>query len=100
MAGTLPHAFHFGMRKLLDEEEYGTKIRKKLPQRKKTEETLKINHAQPETVQLPEAYQTGDHKEFQCVNADFVHAGSRKSLVVSLRVKHFSRIINLTRNQS
>ena len=57
-------------------------------------------HAQPETVQLPEAYKTGDHKEFQCVNAGFAHAGSRKSLVVSLRVKHFSRIMNLTWKQS
>ena len=45
--------------------EIPTKTRKKLPKRKKTEENIKIKHAQPEAVQLSEAYKSGYHKGLQ-----------------------------------
>ncbi len=43
MAGAVPHAIHIRIREFHDKEEDAVKIRKKLPQRKQTEETLKIN---------------------------------------------------------
>ena len=65
MAGTLPHAFHFGMCKLHDEEEDAHKDKEETPTAEEDGGNPEDYHAQPETIQLPEAYKTGDHKGLQ-----------------------------------
>ncbi len=65
MAGTLPHAFHFGMRQLHDEEEDAHKDQEEITAEKKDRGDFEDKHAQPEAVQLPETYKTRNRKGLQ-----------------------------------
>ncbi len=65
MAGAVPHAIHIRIREFHDKEEDACKDKEETASEKTDGGDSEDQHAQPETVQLSEAYQSRDDKRLQ-----------------------------------